>query len=53
MLVIVEGKVDVESPMHLSEPHIVYLYNKDDLRDKIQFELPVHLRYQRAQITGG
>lgn len=48
-----DGVVDVETPMHLSEPHVVYIYNNKSLTEKIPLQLPIHVRYQRAQITGG
>lgn len=49
----IDGVVDVETPMHLSEPHVVYVYSNDTSLRKISLELPIHVRYQRAQITGG
>lgn len=37
--------------MHHSESHYLYMYsNVNDSR--IHFEIPIHLRYQRPQISG-
>lgn len=49
----IDGKINVESPMHLSEPHAIIIYSTNDTFSRIQLQLPIHLRYQRAQISGG
>lgn len=45
----VSGNVDVEKPMHHSEPHSIHLYTKIATK-RIMFDIPIHLRYQRANI---
>ncbi|KAJ8929855.1 hypothetical protein NQ314_017459 [Rhamnusium bicolor] len=44
---------DVEAPAHEATEHTVYIYLNNTSIDRISINLPVHLRYQRSQITGG
>lgn len=53
LLAYIDGNVNVETPMHHSEQHSTYIYSINDTFSRISLELPIHLRYQRAQITGG
>lgn len=53
MSLYIDGTVNVEVPAHEAEGHTVYIYLKDDKFEKASIGLPVHLRYQRGQITGG
>lgn len=44
--------MNVETPEHESDSHVVYVFLKGNIEDET-ITLPIHLRYQRAQITGG
>ncbi|CAH1154732.1 unnamed protein product [Phaedon cochleariae] len=49
----IDGIVDVEAPAHESQEHIIYVFlNQSDI-ERASITLPVHMRYQRSQITGG
>lgn len=52
ILAYIDGEVNVETITHESDGHTIYIF-LDSSSDKISVNLPVHLRYQRAQITGG
>ncbi|XP_018561211.1 phosphatidylinositol-glycan biosynthesis class X protein-like [Anoplophora glabripennis] len=53
LLLHIDGSVDVEAPAHEATEHVVYIFlNSSDI-GRISVDLPVHLRYQRSQITGG
>ncbi|XP_019869419.1 phosphatidylinositol-glycan biosynthesis class X protein [Aethina tumida] len=47
------GKVDVEVPSHEGKEHKVMIYLNNSFINRVQINLPIHLRYQRSQITGG
>lgn len=50
---LLDGVVDVEAPAHESQSHLVYIYLDSSQFERATVALPVHMRYQRAQITGG
>ncbi|RZC41551.1 PIG-X domain containing protein [Asbolus verrucosus] len=50
--VVIDGDVDVEVPSHLATKHTAYIFVPPFL-NKVSLKLPFHLRYQRAQISGG
>lgn len=50
--ILIVGDVDIEAPAHLAEEHTAYIYIPPFL-DKVSLNIPFHLRYQRAQISGG
>ncbi|KYB27910.1 Phosphatidylinositol-glycan biosynthesis class X protein-like Protein [Tribolium castaneum] len=50
--VLIVGDVDVEAPAHLSKGHITYIY-VPPFAERVSLNVPFHLRYQRAQISGG
>lgn len=52
LTVFIQGDVDVEAAAHLAVEHAVYLY-VPPFKEKVFFNVPFHLRYQRAQISGG
>lgn len=52
ILIRVDGNVNIETAAHDSTAHIAYIYLPQDEIERIMFSLPIHLRYQRAQITG-
>lgn len=45
--------VNVETPAHESVEHVVNVFVPEGFTDKVLIQLPIHLRYQRAVITGG
>lgn len=49
----IEGKIDVEAPAHEATHHTVYMFLNNSEIDRMTITLPIHLRYQRGQITGG
>ncbi|KAF2892880.1 hypothetical protein ILUMI_13297 [Ignelater luminosus] len=49
----IDGHVNVETPAHESEGHTVYVYIASNNLEKVVVQLPIHLRYQRAVISGG
>ncbi|KAJ8937270.1 hypothetical protein NQ318_005668 [Aromia moschata] len=53
LLTYVDGNVDVEAAAHEATEHSIYVYLNNSQIDKLSVKLPVHLRYQRSQITGG
>lgn len=53
LLLHIDGKVNVEAPAHEATEHTVYIYLNNRDIDRISIILPIHLRYQRGQITGG
>lgn len=50
--ILIDRDVDIEAPAHLAEEHTAYIYIPPFL-DKVSFNIPFHLRYQKAQISGG
>ncbi|CAH1957540.1 unnamed protein product [Acanthoscelides obtectus] len=51
--IFLDGNVDIEAPAHEASEHSVYFFlNGLDIA-RLSVKLPVHLRYQRGQITGG
>ena len=50
--IFIDGDVDVEVPAHLAEKYSVYVF-VSQIEEKVSFNVPFHLRYQRAQISGG
>ncbi|XP_044254704.1 phosphatidylinositol-glycan biosynthesis class X protein-like [Tribolium madens] len=50
--VLIDGEVDIETPAHLSTRHIAYIY-VPPFEERVSLNIPFHLRYQRAQISGG
>ncbi|KAJ8923286.1 hypothetical protein NQ315_001843 [Exocentrus adspersus] len=53
LLLHIDGHVDVEAPAHEATEHTVYIYLNNSNIGRISIVLPMHLRYQRGQITGG
>lgn len=51
MFAYIDGEVNIESIAYESKPHIVYIFLNTS--EKMSVSLPIHLRYHRAQITGG
>ncbi|XP_060521756.1 uncharacterized protein LOC132699196 [Cylas formicarius] len=51
--VVIDGAVDIEVPAHKATEHNVYVFFNNSQIEKLPLSLPIHLRYQRAQITGG
>ncbi|XP_072388081.1 phosphatidylinositol-glycan biosynthesis class X protein [Diabrotica undecimpunctata] len=49
----IDGKVNVEIPAHEADEHILYVFLNSSLIKKLMLTIPIHLRYQRSQITGG
>ncbi|XP_017784969.1 PREDICTED: phosphatidylinositol-glycan biosynthesis class X protein-like [Nicrophorus vespilloides] len=49
----VVGDVNIETPAHESTSHKAFVFIDNNNLGKISLQLPIHLRYQRAQITGG
>lgn len=49
--VLIDGEVDVEAPAHLATGHIAYIF-VPPFEEKVSLNIPFHLRYQRAQISG-
>ncbi|XP_045477174.1 phosphatidylinositol-glycan biosynthesis class X protein-like isoform X2 [Harmonia axyridis] len=50
---VIDGFVDVELIEHEASNHTVYIIIETDDYSKVSIDLPFHLRYQRAQLTGG
>lgn len=51
---LIEGEVNIEAPLHEATEHKINIFiGVENVTEKISVDLPVHLRYQRAQITGG
>jgi hypothetical protein len=50
--VLIAGDVDVEAPAHVATGHTVYVF-VPPFKEKVSLKVPFHLRYQRAQISGG
>lgn len=51
--IIVVGDVDVEKSSQDSDPTIVYISEHNITRLRYAFEIPIHLRYQEAEMNGG
>lgn len=49
----IDGFVDVELFDHEASNHTVTIFIEADDYTKVPIDLPFHLRYQRAQISGG
>ncbi|XP_044758465.1 phosphatidylinositol-glycan biosynthesis class X protein-like [Coccinella septempunctata] len=50
---VIDGFVDVEQIEHEASNHTVNIFIETDDYTKVPIVLPFHLRYQRAQISGG
>nr|CAH7760249.1 unnamed protein product [Callosobruchus chinensis] len=51
--ILLDGNVDTEAPAHEASEHTVYIYLNGHNIERLSVKIPVHLRYQRGQITGG
>ncbi|XP_023013421.2 phosphatidylinositol-glycan biosynthesis class X protein [Leptinotarsa decemlineata] len=48
----IDGSVDIEAPAHEAKSHILYIYLSSTGIEKTSIAIPIHLRYQRSQISG-